>query len=202
MKATITFLTILFGVALSGFAQTSVMDFYDAKTKAHRKQMMNNGVDMKDTPFTIKTKDIKNGFIAYELPLVEGFEEMAYYIPAQGAKFVAVVSFGCGPACEAGLPTFYELKDRVLVDQTNKYLTEKTRAEIEKGLEDARAKIKPADEETLLGQWVKVPQQGTTIQIGFMEDGGVSDGKFHIIYELVYTKATGTFSLSRKQLSN
>ncbi|GAB4193442.1 MAG: hypothetical protein OHK0057_02310 [Thermoflexibacter sp.] len=178
------------------------MDFFNARMKAYKAELRKSKIT-DETPFqnnkNITVKDIKNGFLRYDLPYAEGFEEMAYYIPAQGTKFAAVASFACGPACETDLPTFYELENGNLVDKTEKYLPKATREEIKAALTKAESKIVLSDKDASLGMWVKVPQQGTTILIGFKEDAGVSeDGKFHIVYELVYTRANGTFKAVRK----
>ncbi|SFE41944.1 hypothetical protein [Thermoflexibacter ruber] len=189
-------------VFTSSVAQTSVMDFFNARMKAYKAELR-KGKITDETPFqnnkNITVKDIKNGFLRYDLPYAEGFEEMAYYIPTQGNKFAVIASFACGPACETDLPTFYELENGNLVDKTDKYLPKATREEIKEALTKAESKIVLSDKDASLGMWVKVPQQGTTIFIGFKEDAGISeDGKFHQIYELVYTRANGTFKAVRK----
>lgn len=180
-------------------AQTSVMDYYRARVKSHREAMKKAGVDLTGAQDIIKTQDVKNGFIAYDLLAVEGYEEMAYFIPANAPKFVAIVGFGCGPLCESGLPAFYELQNSQLTDKTERFMPAAMRKQIEKGMENAQKKIRITDKEAGLSQWVKVPQKGTTIQIGFMEQGGENDTQiFHLVYEMNYNKNGGTFTLVEK----
>ncbi len=73
------------------------------------------------------------------------------------------------------------------------------RKQTEKDMESASKKIHITDKEAGLSQWVKVPQKGTTIQIGFMEQGGENDIQvFHLFYEVVYNRNGGTFTLIEK----
>lgn len=180
------------------FGQNSVMDFYNLVVADYKEMMIEHG-ESATAPFIVRKKDVKNGFISYERPAVEGFEDMAYYIPTKGNKFVSVVTFGCGPACSASMPQFYEIEAGKLVYQTEKYLSKSTLAEIEKGLAIAKPKIKLKDSEASLSDWVEVPQKGTTILIGFMEDSAFPKKEnFTVVYELVYTKANASFKLVKK----
>jgi len=146
-------------------------------------------------------QDVKNGFIAYDLLAVEGYEEMAYFIPVNAPKFVAVVNFGCGPLCESDMPTFYQLQNGALVNKTPQYFTPAMQEKVAKGMFIAQKKIRITDKDAGLSQWVKVPQKGTTIQIGFMEQGGENDHQiFHLVYELIYTKNGGAFTLVEKMI--
>lgn len=202
MKTVIFSLFFSLSALITSFAQTSVMDFFNARMKAYKTELRKSNIT-DETPFqnnkNITVKDVKNGFLRYNLPYAEGFEEMAYYIPTQGNRFTVVASFACGPGCETDLPTFYELENGNLVDKTDKYLPKATREEIKAALTKAESKIVLSDKDAPLGMWVKVPQQGTTILIGFKEDAGITeDGKFHVIYELVYTRANGTFKAVKK----
>ncbi len=202
MKNIICSLLFSLYIFTTSFAQTSVMDFFNARMKAYKAELRKSKIT-DETPFqnnkNITVKDIKNGYLRYDLPYAEGFEEMAYYIPTQGTKFAVVASFACGPACETDLPTFYELENGSLVDKTEKYLPKTTREEIKSTLAKVESKIALTNKESSLGMWVQVPQKGTTILIGFKEEAGISeDGKFHVIYELAYTKANGTFKAVRK----
>ena len=174
------------------------MDFYNLRIADYKTKMKKSGMDTENAPFNLRTKDIRNGFIAYDLPAVEGYEEMAYYIPTASNKFVALVSFGCGPECEASMPIFYEIDKGKLVETTQKYISEATFAQIDEGMNAARTKIKLTDPENSLTRWVKVPQKGTTIQIGFNENLGETN-KFYVIYELVYDKKDAGFKLVKKQ---
>ncbi len=63
--------------------------------KEHREEMKKVGIDLTGAKDIIQTQDIKNGFIAYNLFGAEGYEEMAYYIPTNAPKFVAIAGFGC-----------------------------------------------------------------------------------------------------------
>lgn len=196
-KNLLTLLIISFSFVAQ--AQTSVMDYYRARIKSHREAMKKAGVDLTGAQDIIRTQDIKNGFIAYDLLAVEGYEEMAYFIPVNAPKFVAVVSFGCVPLCESGLPDFYELQNNQLTDRTERFMPAAMREQIEKGMESARKKIRITDKGADLSKWVKVPQKGTTIQIGFMEQGGENDTQiFHLVYEMTYNKNGGTFTLVEK----
>lgn len=199
MKNLVAGILLCVAGVLTAQAQTSVMDYYRARMKEHREEMKKAGMDLTGAKDIIQTQDIKNGFIAYNLLGVEGYEEMAYYVPANAPKFVAIAGFGCGPLCESGLPSFYELQNGKLIDKTERFMTAAMRKQIEKGMESASKKIRITDKEAGLSQWVKVPQKGTTIQIGFMEQGGENDTQvFHLVYEMVYNKNGGTFTLAEK----
>lgn len=187
-------------LAHAASAQSSVMDYYRARIAEHRAEMKKYGMDISGTDASfIRTQDVRSGFVSYTLPGAEGYEEMAYYIPLNATKFIAVAGFSCGPLCESGLPVFYELQNNKLVEKTSRFLSAATIAQIEAGMANAFKKISLTDKEAGLSQWVKVPQKGTTIQIGFMEQGGESDTEiFHLVYELTYNRNGGVFTLVEK----
>ena len=179
-------------LAFDCYAQKSVMDFFDlrkAQLQAYNKQKLS---------FKIKIKDIKNGYIAYETENAETYEEMAYYIPASGNKFAVIVNFDCGPVCFSGMPSFFEIINGKLTDKTEKYFPKVIADEIEKGLRNARSKIKVKDRENTLVEWVEVPQIGTNIKFGLNEE--TLDGKrtFHVIFTYLHDKASGSFKLQKE----
>ena len=157
---------------------------------------------------TLTKKDVANGYLAYNYSPALGYmtgvtnspEQMAYYTAKNGQKFVAVASFSCvgDMPCYAQLPKFFTLENGVLIDKTEQYLPTDVAELIEEAV------LKKSGETTFkvgtavkLTTWVKLPQTGTTIQIGVQEFGD-EKFKFYLACELVYNEANGTFTFVKK----
>ncbi len=197
-------LSFLCFLAINAFAQSSITDFYNAKVK----QM--STADMGGSGFKLNiTKDnTKNGFLAYDYSPALGYmagvvsspEEMAYFTSKNGQKFVAVVSFSCMSKnpCFAQLPKFYTLSNGILTDKTDKYLSSKIENQISEAISEKNGgllfKLGTA---VKLTRWVKLPQVGTTIQIGLQEFGD-EKFKFHLACELEFNATNGTFQFVKK----
>lgn len=195
MKKTISILFFVLIYSFNSFAQSSVMDFYNSHLATLQQTAGNT-----DRSPTFKKKDITNGFLSYDLMNIGimGWEEMAYFTAKNGKKFVAIVSYGCGPLCGCGLPTFYELQNGALVDKTEQYLPKSTQEQITQAIWQSIDNDKSKSDNTVpVGMWVKLPQIGTTIEIGKME-GMMEGGKLVVMYELQYEEQNGTFKLVKK----
>jgi hypothetical protein len=198
------FACILLFCATHTFAQTSVMDFYNAKVKAMSTADMGGG----SFKLNITKKDVANGYLAYNYSPALGYmagvtkspEEMAYFTAKNGKKFVAVASFSCveGIPCYAQMPKFFTLENGVLVDKTDEYLPANVVKQIEEALgEKEGALLFQLGTAVKLTKWVKLPQMGTTIQIGLQEFGD-EKYKFHLACELTYNETNGTFTFVKK----
>lgn len=178
-------------------AQTSVMDFYNAKEKTF--VMFGGNAE----ELYIRKKDVANGFISYSLPnmgVPSAWEEMAYYTSKNGKKFVATVIFQCVQMCETTvpIPQFSEIKEGTLVNKTEKYLPTSVVKQIADALGEKEGKlIFQLGTAVKLTKWVKLPQVGTTIQIGLQEFGD-EQFKFHLACELTYNETNGTFTFVKK----
>ena len=204
MKKT-TFSLLLCLWAVSAFAQTSVMDFYNAKVKIMSvAEVGGNGFKL-----TLTKKDVANGYLAYNYSPALGHwagvtdspEQMAYYTAKNGQKFVAVVSFICmgdQQPCYAQLPQFSTLENGVLIDKTEQYLPANVREQIEEAVSEKAGEMTfKVGTAVKLPIWVKLPQIGTTIQIGVQEFGD-EQFKFYLACELTYNEANGTFTFVKK----
>lgn len=182
MKKSIITLFIVACLTISGFAQNSVKDFFEADIVTIKK------VNPKAEAI-ISAEDLGNGFMSYGVPLVlTGFKEMAYFISNNGKKFVAVATFGCGPACATTDFSFFELQNGTLVDKTDSYFTSTLQNKVNVALSPYADK----------GFWVKVPQQGLNIQFGYPEGPAMDDSVVNFVCELQFNVADGTFTFVEK----
>jgi len=196
-KIILTTIITVCTVAFS-FGQTSVKDFYEADLKAMRKQHkadFGSELPKEATKDIIKVEDLQNGYISYSLmPLgVTGYKEMAYYTSNNGKKFVAIASFACGPVCGLWDLLFFEMQDGELVDKTSTYFPTSLRNQVEEVWKDYKNKEGKSI-------WIKVPQYGTSIKIGYF-NGYTMDFEpehFNLLAELEYNVATGTFTFVKK----
>ncbi len=200
----ILFLSLMCFLATIATAQTSVMDFYNAKVKAMSMADMGGG----SFKLNITKKDVANGYLAYNYSPALGYmigvvnspEEMAYFTAQNGEKFVAIASFVCmdGEACRALMPKFFTLENGELVDKTDKYLPANVVEQIEQAVLEKTGKMQIAlGTAVKLPMWVKLPQIGTTIQIGVQEFGD-EQFKFYPACELTYNETNGTFAFVKK----
>ncbi len=201
----IFFLIFFFSFCLNdSFAQNSVMDFYDAKAK----QMSTANIGGSVFKLNITKKDVKNGFLAYDYTPAIGYmvgvlkspEEMAYFTSKNGQKFVVVASFSCMSEipCYAHPLKFYTLSNGILIDVSNNYLTFETEKQISEAILDKQGGLQfKLGTAVKLSPWVKLPQIGTTIQVGLQEFGD-EKFKFHLACELIYNENKGTFSVIKK----
>jgi hypothetical protein len=197
-KTTLSFLLCLW--AVSALAQTSVMDFYNADIKA-LSESINESMD-KDFP--IKKKDVANGFVSYYMPnmgVPQAWKEMAYYTSKNGKKFVATVIFQCVQMCGSisPIPAFCELQNGKLVDKTEQYLPTHVVKQIEKTILEKMSTVirKVGKEGVNFVTWVKLPQIGTTIQIGVQESNN-EQAESYLACELTYNEENGTFTFVKK----
>lgn len=177
----------ILSIALTSFAQNSVMDFYKADIEAIKA----SGMGFPNGEAEIQKKDISNGYIAYSLNKLGmmGFKQMAYFISNNGKKFAVVATFGCGPACSIDDFNFYELKNAKLVDKTAIYYPTSLKTQVDNAM-------KPYLEKG--SYWIKVPQHGTTIQFGYVEGFAVDDTRLVVVCELQYNVNNGTFKFLKK----
>jgi hypothetical protein len=190
--------------AINASAQTSVMDFYNAKVKAMSTADINGG----SFTLNITKKDVANGYLAYDYSPALGYmagvtkspEEMAYFTSKNGKKFVAVASVICvdGIPCYARMPKFFTLENGGLVDKTDIYLPANIEEQIEQAVLEKTGKMQMAlGTAVKLPMWVRLPKTGTTIQIGVQEFGD-EKYKFHLACELTYNETNGTFTFVKK----
>lgn len=204
-KAPIYFIAsaFLFFCAPYATAQTSVMDFYNAKVKAMSTADMGGG----SFKLNITKKDVANGYLAYDYSPALGYmigvtnspEQMAYFTSKDGQKFVAVVSIVCkGNYCSAEMPKFFTLENGALIDKTEQYLPAHVIKQIDKALFEKMATVirSPNGKEVNFFIWVKLPQINTTIQIGLQETN--EQAKSYLVCELVYNETNGTFTFVKK----
>jgi hypothetical protein len=203
-KTTLSFLLCLW--AVSAFAQTSVMDFYNAKEKEMSKPMYPNQTKPTFT-LNITKKDVANGFVAYDYTPALGYlagvtnspEQMAYFTSKDGQKFVAVVSIVCkGNYCSAEMPKFFTLENGALIDKTEQYLPAHVIKQIDKALFEKMATVirSPNGKEVNFFIWVKFPKKNSTIQIGLQETNERETS--YVVCELTYNEANGTFTFVKK----
>lgn len=184
-------------------AQTSVMDFYNAKVKA----MSTDDIGGGNFTLHITQKDVANGYLAYDYSPALGYmkgvtkspEEMAYFTAKDGQKFVAVVSIVCrGNYCSAEMPKFFTLENGALIDKTEQYLPAHVIKQIYNALFEKMATVirSPNGKEVNFFIWVKFPKKNSTIQIGLQETN--EQAKSYLVCELAYNETNGTFTFLKK----
>ena len=143
---------ILISFSLLADTKKDVLHYFKLVTKSQ-------GVDN----INISEKDIKNGYLKYEIRGAEVFHEFAIWFKKDGTAIAANASFGCGPLCGLDGIKFYEFNGDIPQDVTSKlYPDAKLRELYKKKLDKVQAK-KPFEDETY---WLKIPRKGTTIEIG------------------------------------
>lgn len=178
-------LTFLFTgcTILLSFAQSSILDFYEADVQSIIKRNPNAKV-------TLLEKDIANGFMTYKVEEHDrsNLKHMAYFIANNGSKFVAIVSADCQQECIVTDFRFYKLENNQLV----------TGVEPEPYPIDLSAKVTDAISEKLEDNtlWIKLPQYGTTIQFGYYKIPSKRMDNFIVICELLFDVEAGIFSFS------
>jgi hypothetical protein len=188
------FVYLLFFVANFAIAQTSVLDYYNAKVKAIKQTDMNGG----GFKLTLTKQDIKNGFLAYNyspalgymIGVLESPEEMAYFVSKNGKKFVATSvlskeNFTGSISWSGELPKFYELQKGLLTEKTEQYFPKESSAKILEELSKEGKSI-----------YTKLPQTGTTIQIG-MIDKKIGISSFQAFYQLIFDVNSGSFKVEK-----
>ncbi|KOY85120.1 hypothetical protein AD998_02205 [bacterium 336/3] len=166
------------------------MDFYNAKVK----EMSNADMGGGSFKLTLIKKDIKNGFLTYNyspalhymLGVLDSPEEMAYFVAKNGKKFVATSTlskqnFDGSISWSGELPKFYELEKGVLVDKTTFYFPTSSKIDEELSIEGKSI-------------YTKLPQTGTTIQIGTI-DRKLGISSFKAVYQLVFDVNSGSFKV-------
>jgi len=195
MKKASIFVMMAMLVASYSFGQSSVMDFY----KARAKDLANPDQPGGGIKSTIIKNDIKNGFVSvthnpplgFLLGSKESREDMAYFVAKNGQKFVAISSLIHTPIEMGGwrsdLPSFYELENGILVNKTEKYLPYSTIVALNKDLSKEEGK----------SMYAKIPQIGTTIQIGSI-DPKKGESSFQLMYEMIFNVNDRTFKVVKK----
>ncbi|MCU0438042.1 MAG: hypothetical protein MUC49_08990 [Raineya sp.] len=186
MKSILFFLLLISSSVV--FGQNSVMDFYNAKVKDMAK------ADGGSFKLKLTKQDAKNGFLAYNYSPALGYmigvldspEEMAYFVAKNGKKFVVTSTlskqnFDGSVSWSGELPKFYELEKGVLVDKSSFYFPTSSQILEELSLEGKSI-------------YTKVPQIGTTIQIGTI-DRKVGVSSFKVVYQLVFDTNSGSFKV-------
>lgn len=177
--------TILFACFLTGQAQaqSSVMDYFNA---------LQNDLKRDDMTAIITTKDINNGYLAYThnpslgymIGGTESLEVMTYFTAKNGQKFVVTSALVKGRSGWAGQPpVFWELTQGTLMPAFNKYLSQEQELQI-------------LDVPTEEDEWfyTKLPQYGTTIQVGKIKRS-IGYSSFKPVYELRFNTNNATFTL-------
>jgi len=192
MKKLILTTILILCTTLFSFGQNSVMDFYEAEVKALKNEYESDygsplpaGIEKE----IIKVKDVQNGYVSYGFQgfWTMGYKEMAYFISNGGKKFVAVATFGCGPACNTSEFKFYELQNGKLVDKTTTYYPSQLKMQVENLLPNPDF------------FWVKVPRYGTNIQIGYPNpDATFDESEVIFVCELQFNIADGIFTFVAK----
>jgi hypothetical protein len=192
MKKTFVFVILAMFVANCIFAQNSIMDFYKAQEKALKNPNQLGGGFKKVIPIK---QDVKNGFISYKtdpplgflIGVTESRTDMGYFVAKNGKKFVASASImkieGMGWSGE--MPAFYELQKGETLNVTEQFLS------LEKNMEMLNSLPKDRNVHT------KIPQIGTTIQIGSI-DPKKGENSFQLIYEMQFDVNNGMFKIVKK----
>jgi hypothetical protein len=192
MKKTLILVVIAMLIAISSIAQNSVMDFYKAQEKALKNPNQPGGAFNKVIPIK---QDVKNGFISYKTdpPMyyiagaTDSRTDMGYFTSKNGKKFVASTTVmkveGMGWAGE--MPTFYQLVKGELVNITEEFISLEKNTEIFSALPNGRT------------IFAKIPQIGTTIQIGSI-DPNAGESSFSLLYEMLFDVNTGIFRIVKK----
>ena len=143
---------ILISLSLVADTKKDVLHYFKLVTKSQGSDNIN-----------ISEKDIKNGYLKYEIRGVDVFHEFAIWFKKDGRVIAADASFGCGPLCGLDGIKFYEFNGDIPQDVTSKlYPDAKLRDLYKKKLDKAQAKGTFEDETF----WVKIPRKGTTIEVG------------------------------------
>jgi hypothetical protein len=162
------------------------------KDVLHYFKLVNKSQPMENFQFT--EKDIKNGYLKYDIRGAEGFNEFAIWFKKDKTVIAANVSYGCGPACGVNDVKFYEFNDDNPQDTTSKFYPEaKLQALYKKKLDKAQAKKAFEDE----SYWLKIPRKGTTIEIGIKANQMSDKETFIPVADLVFKK--DTFELVEKK---
>lgn len=177
MRKTITILFWIIATTSSTFAQSSVMDFYEADVRAMKS-------DNPNAIITIEKQDVYNGFVSYTIkgPYRTIHKQMAYFIANNGKRFVAMVTSNIEELSATDF-RFYGLENNLLVPK--EYPCDIVQ------VDDALAGRIPKSKSI----WIKLPQYGTNIQFGEMQGPLGKDEKYSPICELQFDTDKGTFKL-------
>jgi len=191
MKKTFVFVILAMFVANCIFAQNSIMDFYKAQEKGLKNPNQPGG-GFKVIPIK---QDVKNGFISYKTDPPLGFliggtdsrTDMGYFVAKNGKKFSASSSIMKieGMGWSGDMPTFYQLVKGELINITEEFVSMEKNTEIMSSIPEGRIICS------------KIPQIGTTIQIGSI-DPKKGENSFQLIYEMQFDVNNGTFKIVKK----
>jgi hypothetical protein len=177
-------------------AQSSIMDFYKVRAAGYANPEQPGG----GIKCTLIKQDVKNGFVSFKHDPSLGFligctssrEDMAYFVAKNGKKFVALSSMtGCnisGKISWSGeMPSFFELKNGQLNEITDQFISSERKMAITNELSKGERAI-----------FTKIPQFGTTIQIGTI-DRWKGESSFQPAYEMRFDVNNGTFKIVKVQ---
>lgn len=174
---------IIISFSLLGDSKKDVTHYFKLITKS---QGIENTI--------ISEKDIKNGYLKYEIRGAEVFHEFAIWFKKDGSVIAANASFGCGPLCGLDGIKFYEFNGDIPQDVTSKFYPDaKLRDLYKKKLDKVQAKGAFEDET----YWLKIPRKGTTIEIGIKANQMSEKETFIPVADLIFKK--DTFELVEKK---
>ncbi len=139
-------------------------------------------------------KDLKNGYLSYSLKGLDGLNEFAIWNKKDGKVITGETHFDCGPACGLSEITFLEFTGDKFTDITSKVYP---KDKLEKLYKAKLAKIQAKGASGSETYWVKIPQKGTTIEIGINAEPENSDSKLIPVAELKWNG--NSFDLSEKK---
>lgn len=170
---------VMFYGLQNSFAQSSVIDFYNAELKE---------LNTYKATAKIKKQDVPNGFVSYMVHKADGeliYKEMAYFIAQNGKEFVAIVTANITQRYTTDF-RFYELQNGTLSAAVHCSLEVLNQVQ-----EVLNKKINKKN------VWIKLPQLGTTIQFGeLLSEVEMYD--FVAICEIKFDSKDGTFHLVQK----
>ena len=168
---------------------TSILDYYKAFEK--EKSNKDKELGLQGFGLEIVEKDEANGYLKFKEKGEMGYKEMGYFT-YKDVHFIAVASFGCGPACTMSKFEFFELRGGKLVDKTQQYYTVSTRNMVEnmRNTFEKSRQVFLQDENIKLDLKIQIPKEGTDIRVYGIPS---KVGETELLGTLVYNNNQKTF---------
>jgi hypothetical protein len=175
---------------------TSILDYYKAFEK--EKSNKDKELGLQGSGLEIVEKDEANGYLKFKEKGEMGYKEMGYFT-YKDVHFIALASFGCGPACTMYKFEFFELRGGKLVDKTQQYYDKKegiamsTKDFVESHRvlfeQNQQATINP---EVKLDLEMEIPKKGIEIKV-YGTPAKIGIGKREFLGSLKYLENEKTF---------
>jgi hypothetical protein len=175
---------------------TSILDYYKAFEK--EKSNKDKELGLQGFGLEIVEKDEANGYLKFKEKGEMGYKEMGYFT-YKDVHFIAVASFGCGPACTMYKFEFFELRGGKLVDKTQQYYDKKEGIAMStKDFVESHRVLFERNQQSTINPEVKlnlemeIPKKGTEIKV-YGVPAKIGLGKREFLGSLKYLENEKTF---------